>query len=438
MTLCGWSWEAAIGPAGLADRPLLEALEAAIPDEAVEAAIEATGTRERRRRRLPTHLVVTLVVAMGLWASESMRHVLAEVVAGWREGTASERAAWRLPSTAAIVQARQRAGARLLRELFHAVARPIATARTGGAFLGGLRLMAIDGTTLEVADTPENDRAFGRPTTGRGAGAFPQLRVLALIETGTHVICDAVLRPCRSGEVPTALRLVRSVGPGMLLLWDRGFHSYEVVRATLQREAHFLGRTKRNVVLHPTEVLTDGSFLARIYPSPTARQRAEQGIELRVIEYALDTPAGPGRETYRLITSLLDEQAFPADQIAATYHERWEIETALDEVKVHQWAHPRPLRSKHPREVVQEAYGLLLAHLAIRTVMHQAALREGLDPDRLSFTGALRVLRRAIPRAQRTPPDYLPFFQPACSLRSRPSASRPDARATTHAPSNAR
>jgi len=414
MALRGWSWEAAIGPAGLGDRPLLEALEAAMPDETVAATIEATGTRERRRRRLPTQVVVTLVVAMGLWASESMRHVLAEVAAGWREGPASDRAGWQLPSTAAIVQARQRTGARLFRELFGAVARPIATAGTGGAFLGGLRLMAIDGTTVDVADTPENDRAFGRPTTGRGVGAFPQLRVLALIETGTPVICDAVIRPSRTGEVPTALRLLRSVGPGMLLLWDRGFHSYEMVRTTLAQQAHFLGRTKKNVVLRPTDILPDGSFLARIHPSPEARRRDEQGIDLRVIEYALDAPAGPGREKYRLITSLLDERAFPAERLAATYHERWEIETALDEVKVHQWAHPRPLRSKHPREVVQEVYGLLLAHLAIRTVMYQAARSSGTDPDRLSFTGALRVLRRASPRAQRTPPERLPLFAPAC------------------------
>src|SRR5215210_2003386 len=410
MSLRGWSWDATIGPAGLGDRPLLEALEAAIPDEAVEAAIETTGTRERRRRRLPTQLVVTLVVAMGLWASESMRHVLAEVVAGWRERPESEQGGWQLPSTAAIVQARQRAGARLFRELFQAVARPIALVQTPSAFLGGLRLMAIDGTTIDVADTPENDGAFGRPTTGRGTGAFPQIRVLALIETGTHVICDAVIRPFRTGEVPTARRLLRSIGPGLLLLWDRGFHSYEMVRDTRKREAHFLGRTKKNIVLRPTEILTDGSFLARIYPSPETRRRNEQGIELRVVEYALDTPAGPGREKYRLITSLLDERAFPAELLAATYHERWEIETALDEVKIHQWAHPRPLRSKRPREVVQEVYGLLLAHLAIRTLMHRAALREGLDPDRLSFTGALRVLRRAIPRARRTRPNLFPLF----------------------------
>ena len=359
---------------------------------------------------------MTLVVAMGLWTAESMRHVLAEVVAGWREGAAGQRAPWRLPSTAAIVQARRRAGARLLRELFRAVAGPIATPRTKGAFLGGLRLMAIDGTTLDVADTPDNARAFGRPTTHRGnkSGAFPQVRVVALIETGTHVLCDAVLRPFRCGEAPAALRLLRSVGPGRLLLWDRGFHSYEMVRATLGREAHFLGRTKANVVLRPTELLADGSFLAQIYPTPKARRRGEHGREVRVIEYALDTPAGPGREAYRLITSLLDERAFPAEQLAATYHERWEIETALDEVKVHQWAHPRPLRSQRPREVVQEVYGLLLAHLAIRTLMHQAALRAGIDPDRLSFTGALRVLRRAIPRAQRTRPAHLPLLPSAC------------------------
>ena len=416
MVLRGWSWDAAMGPAGPEDRPLLEALAAAIPDVAVEAAIEATGTRERRRRCLPTRLVVTLVVAMGLWAAESMRHVLAEVVAGWREGGSGRAAGWRLPSTAAIVQARRRAGARLPRELFHAVAGPVATAATPGSFLGDRRLMAVDGTTIDVADTPENARAFGRPTTHRGSksGAFPQVRIVALIETGTHAICDAVLRPFRCGEAPAALRLLRSVGPGMLLLWDRGFHSYAMIRATLARRADFLGRTRSNVVLRPIEILADGSFLARVYPTPTARRRGEDGIVVRVVEYALDTAAGPGRETYRLLTSLLDERAFPAEQLAATYHERWEIETALDEVKVHQWAHPRPLRSKRPREVVQEVYGLLLAHLAIRTLMHQAAVRDGIDPDRLSFTGALRVLRRAIPRAQRTAPGHLPFLPTPC------------------------
>ena len=415
MALRGWTWDAALGPAGLGDRPLLEAVRAAIPDEAVQAAIEATGTRERRRRLLPTSLVVTLVVAMGLWAAESVRHALAAVVDGWREGQAAG-VGWQVPTSAAIARARQRAGARLLRVLFHAVAGPLATPQTRGAFLAGLRLMAVDGTTLDVADTPANARAFGYPGTGRssGRGAFPQLRLVALIETGTHALCDAVLRPFRGGEGPAALRLLRSVGPGMLLLWDRNFHPYRLVQATLGRGAHCLGRAKTGLVFAPTERLGDGSFLARLYPDATARRRDAGGIPVRVIEYALGTAAGPGTERYRLVSSLLDERAFPAGALAATYHERWEVETALDEVKVHQWAHPKPLRSQHPREVVQEVYRLLLAHLAIRTVMHQAALRQGVDPDRLSFTGALRVLRRAIPRAQRTWPEAFPLFRPTC------------------------
>jgi hypothetical protein len=415
VALRGWAWEATTGPAGLGDRPLLAAVQAAIPDAAVQAAIEATGTREQRRRRLPTTLVVTLVVAMGLWTAESIRHALAAVVDGWREGEAATRAGWRLPSTAAITRARQRAGARLLRVLFQAVAGPVATPQTPGAFLHGLRLMAVDGTTVDVADTPANGRAFGYPGTGRstGRGAFPQIRAVALIETGTHVLCDVVLRPCRAGEGPAGLRLLRSVGPGMLLLWDRNFHSYQLIRQTLARGAHFLGRAKTNLIFEPTELLSDGSFLTQVYPDPKARGRDRDGLAVRVIEYTLDTAAGQGTERYRLVTSLLDERAFPATLLATTYHERWEIETTLDEVKVHQWAHPKPLRSQHPREVVQEVYGLLLAHLAIRTVMHQAALQQGLDPDQLSFTGALRVLRRAIPRAQRTWPDVFPLFPPA-------------------------
>jgi hypothetical protein len=373
------------------------------------------------------------------------------VVGGWREARERREDAlgpaarvgrratrWQLPSTAAIVRARQRAGVRLFRELFRAVAGPIATPETPGAFLGGLRLMAIDGTTLDVADTPANERAFGRPATHRGASAFPQLRVVALIEAGTHALCDVVVRPFRGGEAPAGRHLLRSVGPGVLVLWDRGFHGYEMVQRTLSRGAHFLGRVKASVVLPVERVLPDGSYLSTLYPSAAARRRRRDGIAVRVVEYALDTPAGPGTERYRLVTSLPDHRAFPADVLAATYHERWEVETALDEVKVHQWAHPRPLRSKHPREVVQELYGLLLAHLAIRTLMHQAARSDGVDPDRLSFTGALRVLRRAIPRAQRTAPKHLPLFAAACSPSSPPSASRPAARAPTRAPSSAR
>ena len=211
-----------------------------------------------------------------------------------------------------------------------------------------------------------------------------------------------------------------------------------MLQRTRARGADFLGRTKANVVLPAEADLPDGSYLSTLYPSAKARRHGAGGLVVRVVEYALDSPAGPGHERYRLLTSLLDPASFPAQTLAATYHERWEIETALDEVKVHQWAHPRPLRSKHPREVVQEVYGLLLAHLAIRTLMYQAALQDGVDPDRLSFTGALRVLRRAIPRAQRTPPTGRPLFASGSSANSLKSDSRPAGPARTPAPSSAR
>jgi hypothetical protein len=177
-------------------------------------------------------------------------------------------------------------------------------------------------------------RLGGRPTTSRGhtVGAFPQLRLVALIETGTHALCDVVIRPFRCAEQPAGLRLLRSVGPGMLLRWDRAFHSYAMVHQTLAHGAHFLGRTKSNVVLDPVELLADGSFLAQVYPTPTARRHRVDGLEVRVIEYMLDTTDAPGQAVYRLITSLLDAQAFPAQVLASTYHERWEIEIILSQL----------------------------------------------------------------------------------------------------------
>jgi hypothetical protein len=251
------------------------------------------------------------------------------------------------------------------------------------------------------------------------AGAFPQLRLVWLVEAGTHVLCDLILRPYRGGEAPAARRLLRSVGAGMLVMWDRGLHSYEMLRGTRERGADFLGRVGKAIVLAPEELLRDGSFLAFVYPSPTDRRKGRGGLLVRVIEYAIDDPARPGRrERYRLITSLLDPRQAPAAALAAEYHQRWEVESTADEVKVHQ-ADRRPaphLRSGRPREVVQEVYGLALAHLAVRLTMVEAAARANVDPDRLSFTGTLRILRRAVGRFQRglTSPELAPLLSTAC------------------------
>src|SRR5438876_4496630 len=295
MPLHGFAFEAVPHAPHLADLPLLEALHRALPEQAIDEVVAATGAQERRRRRLPARLVVALVVALGLWARDGLRDVLANLVEGLRERDPAAWAGWRLPAKSALTQARQRLGPRPLRVLFHRLAGPVAAPTTPGAFLFGLRLMAIDGTTLDLPDTPANARLFGRPTTGRGTGvgAFPQLRLVWLIEAGTHVLCDAVLRPCFRGEAPAARRLLRSVGAGMLVMWDRGLHSYEMVRDALAREAHILGRVGKAIVLAPEETLADGTYTAYVYPSPAARRRREGGILVRVVEYTLDDPTRP-------------------------------------------------------------------------------------------------------------------------------------------------
>ena len=403
----------------LTDQPLLEALRGAIPDSAIDAAIAQAGAQEQRRRLLPSRLVVALVIAMGLWAREGLRDVLANLVEGLRAQDPVALGTWHLPAKSALTQARQRLGPRPLIALFRRLAGPVATPATPGAFLFGLRLMAVDGTTLDLPDTPKNAHIFGRPGTDRGPGAFPQLRLIWLVEAGTHVLCDVALRPFFRGEAPAARQLLRSVGPGMLLMWDRGLHSYEMLQAALTRGTHVLGRVGKALVLASEQTLPDGSFLACVYPTPTDRRHRRAGIRVRVIEYTIDDPARPGHgERHRLITSLLDPLSYPAATLAAEYHQRWEAETTTDEFKTHQ-ADRRPsppIRSKRPREVVQEVYGLLLAHLAVRLTMFEAATVAGLDPDRLSFTGTLRILRRAVSRFQRGLPDaaLTPFLSPSC------------------------
>lgn len=409
MPVRGFVLAAPADTAWSGDYAPLDALRLAIPEGAIAAAIARTGAGEQRRRRLPSDLVVALVIGLGLWARANLREVLASLVEGLRVHDPVQFAYWRPPAKSALTKARQRVGPRPLQALFHMLAGPVASPTTPGAFLCGLRLMALDGTTLALPDTPENVRIFGKPTTRRGdggafvttLGAFPLVRVLLLIESGTHLVCDAVLRPYFRGEASAARQLLRAVGPDMLLLWDRGLHSYEMVRATRARGAHFLGRVSAALLLPPEEVLTDGSYLTHLYSSSSARQHHTAGLLVRVIEYTIDDPARPGfNEHHRLITSLLDPELCSAHTLAVTYHERWEIENTNDELKTHT-ADRRPfppIRSRRPREVVQEIYGLLIAHLAIRTLMAAAAATVDLDPDRLSFTDTLHVLRRALPR----------------------------------------
>lgn len=266
---------------------------------------------------------------------------------------------------------------------------------TPGAFYRKWRLMGIDGTTFDMPDTPANERIFGRGGNQRSPNAFPQVRVLALCELGTHAITDIALRPIRHSEQAMVPSLLRSLEPGMLLLWDRNFFGYKLVESVLARGSHLLARVKTSqLIFQRVQTLPDGSYLSKIYPSFNDRRADRNGRVVRVIEYTHDDPTRPGcGQKNRLLTDLVDLADLPAREAVILYHERWEQELAFDEIKTHLNGRDLLLRSKTPRGVVQELYGLFLAHRVIRQVVVDAAEKRKLDPDRLSFTNTLRVLQ---------------------------------------------
>lgn len=384
----------------------LEAIGQPVPLAEVKAVIEEEGVQATRERKLNMVAVVFLVITMNIYTRLSIGRVMKKLAQGLRFIWPDP--CYRLPKDSAITYRRYQLGARPVVALFHRVCQPMATPETPGAFLFGLRLMAIDGTVEDVPDTPANEAAFGRHHSDRGASAFPQLRGVYLAECGTHSIVDAGFWPCHTSERKGGFRMLRSVGPGMLLMWDRGFHDYEMIVAARERGAHILGRLPAHVKPEPVLKLSDHSYLAYLYPSDPQRKKRGEHLVVRIIEYTLTDPDLPGYgEIHRLVTTLLDPEAYPALDLACAYHERWEIELVIDEIDSHQRLAGRPLRSLKPVGVIQELYGLLIAHYAIRFLMHQAALQANLDPDRLSFVHALQVLGDAVPEFQMTAPDQL-------------------------------
>jgi hypothetical protein len=366
----------------------LRALERIIPLRVVQQVLHDTGHDRRRYTRLPAWFMVFFVLGLGLFCQDSYRQIFKWLQRFRTGGT---------PSRSTLAEARKGLGIAPLRLLARHVIRLRGTPDTPGAFYRGLRLMALDAFVLDVPDTVANARVFGRPRSGRDVGAFPQARVLSLCETGCHVLYRSLIKPYRRGESSMVGPLLRWLGEGMLLLWDRNFFSYAHLVAVRARKAHLLARIKSNLVFEPLEVLADGSFLAKAYRSPEHRARDEGGLLVRIIEYTLDDPARPTEaRVHRLLTTLLDAALDPAEEVIVLYHERWEEELAIDELKTHQKGRP-VLRSQTPAGVVQEIEGLLLAHYAVRAVMQEAAEQEGLDPQRLSFVGTLKVLRCRLP-----------------------------------------
>lgn len=379
----------------LSDHISIGVLTGLFPPELVDRVVTEAGRTEQRHRLLPARVVVYYVLGLSLFSQCSYEEVMRLLVEGlsWRSGWAQR---WNVPTKAALFKARARLGPEPLRALFEAVAGPLATPATKGAWYRDWRLMGMDGTCVDVADTPANAAEFGRPGSGRGEGkgAFPQVRLVGLAECGTHALVDAAAGPCTKGETTLARGLLGSMGPGMLVLADRGFYSFALWNEARATGAELVWRTKSNHVLPVDERLPDGSYLSHLH-EVVNNHRRKTDVAVRVIEYTLDDPGRPPAESaYRLLTTVLDPDAAPAGELVATYPQRWEFESTLDELKTHQRGPRVVLRSKAPDGVTQELWGYLCVHYAIRWLMHAVALEADADPDRLSFTRSLRVARR--------------------------------------------
>src|SRR5277367_2388377 len=383
-------------PAGtrITDYISLGVITKAFPLATIKAIVAAGGKTSERQRDLPAHVVVYYVIALALYMQSSYREVLRCLLEGvlWLLGP---EASVKVAGKSGISQARTRLGWDVLRQLHDEVVQPIAGKATKGAWYRQWRLVSVDGSTLDVADEEENEKAFGRPGASRGSSAYPQIRFVSLVENGTHVLFGSQMDSYRTGEITLAKAVLPRMRSGMLCLADRNFFGFELWQLARGTGADLLWRMKKNMRMAREKLLADGSYLSHVYPSERDWRHKTNGIVLRVIDYRLEGIEG-SEPIYRLATTILDPGKAPAGELAALYHQRWEIETAFDELKTHLRGAHIVLRSKTPDLVRQEFYGLMMAHFAIRGLMHEAALKADQDPDRLSFLHAVRVIRRKL------------------------------------------
>lgn len=394
----------------LTDRISIGVLTRLFSRDLVDEVIAATGSREQRSRLLPAHVVVYYVLALALFFGEGYEEVMRRLVGGLQflHNWSSK---WHVPSTSALAQARARLGEAPLEELFNRAARPMARPGTRGSWFRSWRIMAIDGVILDLPDTPENNKAYVHSSGGRGESAFPLMRVVGLAECGTHGIVAAAMGTWSTGERTLAPKLLPALEPDMIVIMDRGFYSYQLWTDMLATGAAVVFRVGANMKLPVLEAFPDGSYRSVLLEprrqSPIRKMAHRHGagpygdlsileasgLPCRVVEYSVDDRGDSG-EIICLITSVMDPEAAPAYELAALYQERWEFELTLDEIEIHQMGHGRVLRSKSPAMARQEIWGILLAHYAIRHLMHEAAETADIDPDRLSFIRSLRLIRR--------------------------------------------
>lgn len=384
-------------------------LSCLVPPSLVDEALTAHNRHSKRQRDLPAHAVAYYVMALSLYRGVNTEEVLRVVTEGMDYlGDAAIR---RKVGKSAISASRTRLGAEVMHTLAGQALTPLAQPQMAEAFYRGLRVVSVDGTTLEVADETGNREAFGVPGTQQGQTGYPQIRCVGLLENGTHALFGVVLGGYKDSEVSLAHKAIQNLKPGMLCLADRGFSGYPLWQTASQTGAQLLWRIPRNRKLPALQRFQDGSYLSQINPSPatlkTMSDKTAPAITVRVIDYRLPGVAD-AEPVYRLITTLLDAKRYPADELAALYQVRWRIETAFAEIKTTLKGADIVLRSKTPELVRQEFWGLLLAHHVVRKLMWEAALSRQRTPDVPGFKHSLTLIRRKLPNSGAIPPRTLP------------------------------
>lgn len=334
-------------------------------------------------KRVSMELAIWFVVGVGMFSSDAYRQIFR-----WLTPLGAP-----IPGSSTLTEVRKRVGSELMQKLYILTVRLLGTAANGVGFYHGMRLMGVDGFTLNLFDSSENRKQFSRPKNGRCHGPFPQARCVALCELGTHVLWRTTIGNYLQGEQSLLRKLFRFLSSEMLVLMDRNLLSFSIVREITGKQASFLIRCKSNRVLPVLKRLDDGSYLSRVYASQYDRQKDRNGIDIRVIEYTLDDPDRVGcGELHRLTTSLMDPHVHPADELIVLYHQRWEVELAFDELKTH-LRKRKVLRSQRPDGVRQEIYALLISHFIIRKIAFDASRKASVAPARISFTATARILQ---------------------------------------------
>lgn len=399
-------------PAGvrLTDRIGIGVLTRLVSRDLVDEVLAQTGRTERRRRLLPARVVVYYVMALCLFFNDAYEEVMRKLIGGLQFLHAWD-LDWQVPTPSALCQARQRLGVEPLRELFDRVAQPMLPSGSAKGWLAEWRVMALDSFHLDMPDTPDNAEHFGRSANKVGESPFPQARIGVLVECGSRSAVSAEIGKCHDGERELAWGFLDRIDDTMVIMADRGYYSYEFWQQVRATGAQLVWRIKTQVDLPVLNPLPDGSYRSSLAPGHMrsdikrgkGRRIERYEIPVRVVDYVITNRGASTEhgqvgqpETIRLVTSILDPELAPAVELAALYHDRWEIELAFDEIETHQIGRPRVLRSKSPAMVCQEIWALLLTHYAVRHLMREAADDVGADLDRVSFMRALRIIRRQV------------------------------------------